>query len=209
MKRIERKEIFKNYDKIRFLVSSIQKVLFDGNYNTEDEKEFDALKLETTHSKNKEIVLRVESNDINSYSKKLSEKLKLLLGLMKTKKIIIISSLKIDLFVGLYNKYHKVKNAYSIFLKYIPEKSYKEAIELNINEIDDFVEIFFWLTRCVGNFPEYVWWFDENQKYCFNLCNNGNIHLTSFLKNNLLNEENLLKLGFLLDDEAQFDRLIK
>jgi len=206
MKRIDRKEIFENYDKIRFLISGIQNLLFDENYSIEEE--FDALKFETIHFSNEEIVLRVESNDINSYSKKLSEKLKLLFGLMKTEKIIIISSLKIDLFVGLYNRYHKVKKAYSILSKYIPEKKYIEAIELNINEIDDFVDIFFWLVRCVGNFPEYVWWFDENQKYCFSFCNRGNIHLTIFLKNDLLNEKSLLRLGFLLDDEAQFDRVI-
>ena len=74
MKLIERKEIFETHKNIASLIKGFQKVFFDEEYDTEDDEMFDALKLDIDKIKNTGFSLMLQHNDINSYSKKLSEK---------------------------------------------------------------------------------------------------------------------------------------
>ena len=175
MKKINRKEIFENYEKIAFLISYFQKSMYDEEYD--EKKWFDAINYNVKENPRESFTVMVNSENLNEHSKNLITKLKSLLKKLNSKKLIIVSHLKLDFFGNLNHDYEKVTNAYSKLTKYFPEKKYEEAIEIETNEIDDFIEIFFWLERCDPSIAEYIFWFDIQQKFCFYFCKYGNMEI--------------------------------
>ena len=201
MKLIERKEIFETHKNIASLIKGFQKVFFDEEYDTEDDEMFDALKLDIDKIKNTGFSLMLQHNDINSYSKKLSEKLTALLSYLRVENLILLSHLKIDFFGNLEHDYEKVINAYSLLSGITNSKSFKETIETKVTEIENLVEILFWLERCDGSIPEYIFWADENERFCFYFCKYGNIHFIDFTNGNLISEKELSDLGFIVNED--------
>ncbi|MFV0143398.1 hypothetical protein [Empedobacter falsenii] len=201
MKLIERKEIFETHKNIASLIKGFQKVFFDEEYDTEDDEMFDALKLDIDKIKNTGFSLMLQHNDINSYSKKLSEKLTALLSYLRVENLILLSHLKIDFFGNLEHDYEKVINAYSLLSEITNSKSFKETIETKVTEIENLVEILFWLERCDGSIPEYIFWADENERFCFYFCKYGNIHFIDFTNGNLISEKELSDLGFIVNED--------
>jgi hypothetical protein len=202
MKKINRNETFKNYKTIAFLVSDFQKEMYDEEYH--EKNWFDALSYCSEKITTESFSVMVRSNNLNEHSKNLAEKLKTLLNYLNTEKLILISHLKIDFFGNLEHDYEKVVKSYSKLSEYFPEKTYNEAIEIETSRIDDFVEIFFWLERCDPSIPEYVFWFDINQKFCFYFCKYGNIHFIDFTNGKLISDQELENLGFEVKNYDQF-----
>ncbi|MCA4782689.1 hypothetical protein IF125_10530 [Empedobacter stercoris] len=205
MKVINRNNIFQNYLEIRKLISNFQNAFFDEEYDSKEDEIFDALSFENK-IETENFSVRVPNNNLENHPDKLTEKIKSLLDFLNVKELIIISHLKLDFFGNLEHDFPKVINAYKKLSEYLPNKSFKEAIELDKSEIANFVEIFFWLERCDASIPEYVFWFDKDEKFCFYLCKYGNIHFIDLTKGNLIPENELKNLGFELDDENQFEK---
>src|SRR5690606_41505934 len=155
---------------------------------------------------NENDTIRLPNNNLDNHTEKLIEKIISLHDFLNVKELIIISHLKLDFFGNLEHDFPKVINDYKKLSEYLPNKSFKEAIELDKSEIGNFVEIFFWLERCDPSIPEYVFWFDKNEKFCFYLCKYVNIHFIDLTKGNLITENELKNLGFDLDDEDQFEQ---
>lgn len=206
MKAINRNEIFQNYTKIRTYISKFQNEFYDEDCVSEEDMEiFDALKF-NHNIEIESFTVRVPNKNLEKHSEKLTEKIGQLLDFLKTNQLIIISHLKLNFFGNLENDYPKVINAYQKLSKYFPDKNFKESIELDKSEIKDFVEIFFWLERCDPSIPEFVFWFDKNEKFCFYFCKYGNIHIIDLTNGNLISDEELKNLGFELDDEDQLEQ---
>ena len=207
MELINRNEIFQKNPNITNLIISFQKVI-NGEDNFEEVDEmFDAINLPSNKSKNTGFNLMLFHENIDTYSGLLSLKLKELLGFLKTENLILISHLKIDYFGNLEHDYEKVKNAYALLKGITKSNSFKEAITTKVSKIDILVEIFFWLERCDGSIPEYIFWVDENDRFCFYLCKYGNIHFVNFTEGDLISENMLLELGFAINED--FDQFSK
>ena len=205
MKAINRKDIFEKHPKIKALISDFQSAFFDNDYDSKEDEMFDALNFEN-EIETENFCIRVPNKDLEKHAEKLSKKLRELTKFLKADDLIIISHLKLDYFGNLEHDFPNVINAYKKFEEYFPTKSFKEAIEINQSEIADFVEILFWLERCDPSIPEYVFWFDKNEKFCFYFCKYGNIHIIDLTNGNLITDEDVLKLGFELDDFDQFEQ---
>jgi len=205
MKVINRNEVFQNYLGIRKLISNFQNAFFDEEYDSKEDEMFDAVYFET-EIETENFSVRVPNNNLEKHPEKLTEKIKNLLDFLNVNELIIISHLKLDFFGNLEHDFPKVVNAYKKLSEYLPNKSFKEAIELNKSEIADFVEILFWLERCDPSIPEYVFWFDKKEKFCFYFCKYGNIHFIDLTNGNLITHNELTNIGFELDDEDQFEQ---
>lgn len=203
MKVINRKEVFEKYPKIRALISDFQNAFFDDEYDSKEDEMFDAINFEKK-IETENFSVRVPNKNLEKHTEKLSLKIGELTEFLKANELLIISHLKLNYFGNLEHDFPNVIKAYKKLAKYFPTKSFKEAIEINKSEISDFVEILFWLERCDPSIPEYVFWFDKNEKFCFHFCKYGNIHIIDLTNGNLISDEELLKLGFELDDYDQF-----
>jgi hypothetical protein len=201
MKLIERNQIFETHKNIASLIKGFQKVFFDEEYDTENDEMFDALKLEAEKTNEASFNLMINHRDINSYPKELFEKLKALLEYLNTDKLILISHLKIDFFGNLEHDYEKVINAYKELSKITNSKTFKETIETSVSEIENLVEIFFWLERCDASIPEYIFWHDTKERFCFYLCKYGNIHFVDFTNGKLITDDELKKIGFIVNED--------
>jgi hypothetical protein len=201
MKLIERSQIFKQQKHISSLIKGFQESLFDEEFDKVDDEMFDAISLKIEKVKNTGFSIMLNHSDINSYPKELAKKLKELLTYLKTEKLTLISHLKLDFYGNLEHDYEKVINAYSKLSKITNSKTYKEAIESEIEEINNLVEILFWLERCDASIPEYVFWTDTKDRFCFYFCKYGNIHFVDFTNGNLISETELENFGFIVNED--------
>ena len=204
MELIDRNQIFKKHKNIPSLIKELQQSLFNAEFvevHEVDEEMFDAISLENEKVKYSGFSIMLNHPEINSYPKELADKLIELLKFLNTEKLILISHLKLDFFGNLEHDYVKVINAYSELSKITNSKTYKEAIEIEISEVESFVEIFFWLERCDASIPEYVFWTDSKERFCFYFCKYGNIHFVDFTNGNLISEKELEKLHFIVNED--------
>ncbi|TAF08525.1 MAG: hypothetical protein EAZ75_10225 [Flavobacteriia bacterium] len=201
MKLIDRIQVFKNQKNISSLIKEFQQSFFDEEFDTVDDEMFDAISLKNEKLNYSGFSIMLNHSEINSYPKVLSEKITEVLKFLKTEKLILISHLKLDFFGNLKHDYLKVINAYSELSKITNSKTYKEAIESEISEIESLFEIFFWLERCDSSIPEYVFWTDSKERFCFYFCKYGNIHFVDFTNGNLINEKELEKLNFIVNED--------
>lgn len=201
MELIDRNQIFRKQKNIPSLIKEIQQSFLDEEFENIDDEMFDAISLENEKVKYSSFSIMLNHSDINSYAKELAVKLIDLLKFLKTEKLILISHLKLDFFGNLEHDYLKVINAYSELSKITNSKTYKEAIETKILEIESLVEIFFWLERCDASIPEYVFWADSNERFCFYFCKYGNIHFVDFTNGILISEKDLEKLNFIVNQD--------
>jgi len=201
MKFIEREQIFLTHKNISSLIKEFQTIFFDENVEENDFEMFDALTLKTEETTRKGFSLMINHKEIDSYSKALTNKLKALLGHLNTEKLILISHFKIDFFGNLKHDYEKVINAYETLSIITKSKTFKETIETKVSEINNLVEIFFWLERCDPSTPEYLFWTDTKERFCFYFCKYGNIHFIDFTNGNLISEKELASLGFIVNED--------
>ena len=47
------------------------------------------------------------------------------------------------------------------------------------------VEVLFWTTRCDPSIPEYIYLFDEKNRFSLSICKYGNIHISEFGTNQI------------------------
>ena len=201
MQLIERNKIFTDYKSIHSLIHQFQLPFFDESEDVIKDEIFDALGFDFQEIKRASFDLMIKHIDINTYSRKLSDSLKELLNYLNCKNLIILSHLKIDFFSQIeFHDFEKVVDSFKKLSQLINSHSYKEAILINLKEFNSFIEIFFWFEICNAS-PEYVFWFDKEQRFCFYLCKYGNIHIIDFTDGNLISENELLKLGFIVNED--------
>ena len=88
--------------------------------------------------------------------------------------------------------------------KIVGDKTFKEAFEININSLPEFIEILFWTTRCDPSVAEYIFLFDKDEQIQLHLCKYGNLHLTEY-NIEQLNEDKLEELGWTIIEGKEFD----
>jgi hypothetical protein len=206
---IERKKIFQTYNNITSLIKGFQKAFFDEENDSLEDEMFDALNFEPKKASNSSFNLSVNHNILDTFPEQLSERINGLFDLLNVEQFIIISHLKLDLFGNTDHNYDKVKNSYEQLKKITISESYKEAILADKKDLPKLIDILFWLERCDGGIPEYIFWFDTNERFCFHLCQYGKIHIIDFTNGNLINKEQLAELKFEILEDKCYDQFME
>ena len=149
-------------------------------------------------------IIGLKHSDIKTFTDELTKKLVELFHKVCATEFYLITHLKLDFFGNRENKFNPLVNSYEKLEKIIGQKTYKEAFKFSINSLPDFIEILFWITRSDPSVPEFIFLFDQNERFQINLCKYGNIHVTEFKEEKLTNEI-LTSLGWNIIEGEEFD----
>ena len=208
-----RNEIFRKWRIIGSELTKMQNVFYDEEmlqYYKDDNEEhlyweiFDHYKKEEIEYSSFNIIFGLEHSEINTFTNKLTEKLKELFQIINATDFIIISHLKRNFFGNRDNKFKPLKVAYKKLEKIVGNNIYKEAFEIDTNSLSEFIEILFWITRCDLSVPEYIYLFDKAEQIQIHLCKYGNIHLTEY-NGERLKEDKLKELGWTIIEGQEYD----
>lgn len=175
----ERKELLKNKTIIKSELNKIQKAFYDEDnlieYKESNEEKlyleaFDFLNSETINYETYHKVIGVECSDIKCFTEVLSSKLIDLFRFMNIKKLFLISHLKLDFFGNRENDFQPLINSYNLLENIVEQKTYQEAFCFDLEDLPNFIEILFWISRCDPSAPEYIFIFDESENLQMNLC---------------------------------------
>ncbi len=190
---VKRKDIVSNHQIIGDYLAKFQDLFFSDEdvalFEKAGKKEeylamydlMDIPKLEIV-SFNKIIGLK-QKGSIDVFTKELSQKLFELLSELEVKELIILIPIKLDFLEGNKNNYPPIKKASQSLKELIGSKSYSEALQIELKELETMVEIFFWLTH--GGRFDALMFFDREERFVFDICKHGNIHWTEFEKESL------------------------
>ena len=196
MKLISRNQVFDNHKNIAKLIRSFQKDFFDEEYDNLYDEMFDILQFEPGEIEYESFIIEINHIELQTYPKNLSEKLSKLLEHLNIKEMIIISHLKLDFYSGTKNiENEEILKRYKKLNEITLSKKYKEAFTFETSEIEKIIDIFFWINES-NQCPEFIFYVDSNEKFCFYLCKYGKLHFIDFTNGNLITTENLRKLGF-------------
>jgi hypothetical protein len=210
---ITRNEIINKRRIIGSELTKMQNVFYDEEmlqYYKNDNEEHLYLEM-FDHYKKDEIeystfnkIIGLKHSDIKTFTSKLTEKVIELFQAINATDFYIISHLKLDFFGNRDNNYKPLKDAYKKLEKIVGDTTFKEAFEIDIYSLPDFIEILFWTTRCDMSIAEYVFLFDKDEQIQFHLCKYGNLHLTEYNKEQLT-EDKLKELGWTIIEGQEFD----
>ena len=208
-----RKEIVQKKRIIGSELTKMQKAFFDEKmlqyYKNDNEEhlywdKFDCIKNEVRDYPIFNKIIGLGYSDIDNFTNKLTEKLTELLQSINATDFIIISHLKLDFFGNRGNNFKPLKEAYKRLEKIVDNNTFKEAFEIDIDNLPDFLEVLFWTTRCDPSVAEFIFLFDKNEQFQIHLCKYGNIHLAEY-NYEQLTEDKLSKLGWKIIDGKEFD----
>ncbi|MBN8788402.1 MAG: hypothetical protein J0I84_15030 [Terrimonas sp.] len=208
-----RNEIFKAKRIIGSELTKIQNVFYDEQmlqYYKEDNEEhlywemFDHYKKDEIEYSTFNKIIGLNHSDIDTFTSKLTDKLKELLQTINVTDFFIISHLKLDFFGNRDNNFKPLKESYKKLEKIVGDKTFNEAFQIDIYSLPDFIEILFWTTRCDPSIAEYVFLFDKDEQIQFHLCKYGNLHLTEYNKEQLT-EDKLKGLGWTIIKGQEYD----
>lgn len=199
--KIDRKDIFK-LKFASYIISTYQKTYREtdadvdevNNYINEicDFKEinsdFDGKFVES-------IIFNYNLNNIEDYLRIFPEKFKLLLSSVGIDSVYFLFYFNWNWFAQ-NNDYMPVKYALNELEQITETDEYNGAFLVDLNSIEDFTKIVFWLNRCNASLPDIIF-ISEDKCFSGNICKYGNIHI-DFYSNEVRNQilERAVKLGF-------------
>lgn len=204
IKIVSRKEIFENYSLIKDYIGEFQLTELNENENNEyyvewlkENLEYFDLIREEIHCRNSRFFkLDIKNHDLKTFTKEFSKSLLELFKQTETEEIILLSVYHQDIFGWKEHPYYKVKKSYKNLIEIVGNNSLKEALVFDVKDFSKIFESFFWLERCDPSIPEFIFWFDSKERYCFTLCKHGNIHVTEFTYRKTLKDNILKNIGF-------------
>lgn len=214
IKLIDRKEVVEKSKYIESVISGLQKVFYDEDdliyYETETEKNKYKEIFDFIDGREKKVeyfnnIIGINHQDINTFTSEFSIRLESLLTHVGYSEFYILSHLKVDFFENRKNRYKPLVESYRKLEKVVGSKTYKEAFQINIENLKEIVEILFWMTRCDMSIAEYIFIFDKSGKLQLHICKHGNIHLAEY-DNHLLTDDILTKYGWKIIDGREIDQ---
>lgn len=177
---LDRAIIFSEYPTIRELTRGFQESFYDAE--DDNPEVFDTMSYEAGQVDREFFIAGFSHEDINTYPQVLAEKLTSLWKLTDSDQVILMPFIKTDLFSTRENDHPLLAKAYNELEKLMGCDTLDEAIVADISHFPDLVSIFFWLVRCDPGLPEYILWFDCKERFCFSLCQYGNLHVVHLSK---------------------------
>lgn len=210
--KINRKTVFELHRNIAEEISGIQRAFYHDDlsmYENEAEKIeylelFDAKDIKIDKTKKFYKVLALDYSDLNTFTKVLSDNLISLLTELDIQNLIIISHYKINFFGNLEIKHKPLKKAYEELNKIIGSFEYKEALKIDLLDFPCLINIAFWIERIDTSGPEYLFFYDEKNRFAFYLCKYGKVHTIEF-ESEILNKEILKKHNWKEIDDRCYD----
>lgn len=209
IKQVLRTEIFESNNNITAVIKDIQ-IAFSDEDDEFEEEEVDAIVINDAIDilvKNVEQhcnVISFNHSDINTFTAHLSKRLISLLEILDIRGVYIISHLKMNLLGSKTNTYKPLKNARLRFEKLTGMSNNDEAFEVDLIDLPQCIETFFWLQRCDPSTPEYLFFASKKDDFVFYICKYGKVHTIEFEKE-ILTPEILEKTGWQFMDEQCFD----
>lgn len=189
IEKIDRNIILERHENIASQISGMQRAFYDeddlNSCETDEEKKeylssYDAVNIYKDSKKSFNNTISFDYSDIETFTKVLTQNLTKLLSEFKIEKLIIITHFKMNFFGNLKIKHKHLKSAYDNLSKIVGCSSYEEAFKIDIEDLFNFIDSFFWMERIDGSAPEYIYFFDEKERLGFNLCRHGKVHTIEF-----------------------------
>jgi hypothetical protein len=212
---INRNEVFKKYKNIATEVSEMQKAFYNQEYleefcdnekerneylNLFDAKDFSLPQLNKTYK-----VISFNYDDIKTYTKILADNLKRLFSDIGLNRFVVITHFKMAFVGNIDNKYPPLQKAFKKFASITNNIEYKNAIEVDFDDLSELIDIAFWIERCDANGPEFIFFHETNEKLSFNMCKYGNVHVIEY-ENELLDNEILERNNWTVLEGECFDK---
>lgn len=204
IEKINRKTIFSKSKTIAGQISEIQKERYDDvnscSFEREEEKneylsQFDLIHESVNSPESFHSVISFDYSDLETYPKALSRKLATLFSDLNTDYFLVISPFKANLFGDLNTNHLQLKKGYRDLKQILENDYYDEALKIGVQDLGILVPIIFWMQRIDTSSPEFIFFFDEQSRFCFYICNSGKVHTISY-KNELFTSGILEKNGW-------------
>jgi hypothetical protein len=187
IRKAERKTIFSKHKTIAGEISEIQKVMCDDSDDFESEEErkqylsqFDLLHEPENSGKSFHNIISFDHSDLKTYPKKLSGKLIALFSELNAADFLIVSHLKTNLFGNTNTNHPQLKQAYGKLKQILGSNYYDEALKIGIQDLEILIPIIFWMQRIDPSSPEYIYFFDEKNRFSFYICKYGKVHTIAY-----------------------------
>jgi len=211
---LTRKEITKHKPIISSEITAFQKTFYDQELREdykEDGKEdiylelYDHVNAEVTTYSLINKIIGFEHTNIDTFTDKLTQKIKKLLEFAGVSSCYVLSDIKLDFCGDTSDEFKPLALAYEKLDELVGGNTYTEAFQVDLENFGELIEIFFWIIRCDPDKSEYIFFFDADEKLRFNICKYGNIHLTEFNRE-ILTEEVLESLGWAVITWRKYDQ---
>ncbi|ACF14553.1 hypothetical protein Ctha_2101 [Chloroherpeton thalassium ATCC 35110] len=188
---IARQELFKIKFVRRFLYSTQQSNFQAFLENCTDEAEklelqraiaprFDALnhgKLLSTENSFHEHILQIDAANVNGLIRKLAAEITSLIARLKTPQVFFFTAQKCSWFEQT-NSYKSVRRITQDLFQITGDMNYSEAFQVDLNSLERFLKIAFWIGRCNASMPP-IYFHPQHEPLIFQICQYGNVHLWS------------------------------
>lgn len=190
IRKTERKTIFSESKTIAGEISEIQNAMYDvDSYDFENEEErneylsqFDLLHEPENSGKSFHNTISFDHPDLETYPQALSGKLITLFSDLKATDFLIVSHLKTNLFGKTNTDHPQLKQAYGELKQILGSDYYDEALKIGIQDLKTLIPIIFWMQRIDSSSPEFIYFFDEQNRFSFYICNYGKVHTIAYEK---------------------------
>lgn len=178
MRTITRKQVFEQYVVIASLIADFQRQFFDPEYNDANNPMYDALHYPNTGEElyYDNFITLLPHDDIHLYPDDLATCLRQLLSDLGCEELLILSFMKMDLFGNTAHQDKELVQAHQFLAQHTGTNSYDEAFVFSLDRLEEWIDSFFWLSRLDPSLPEFVFFVDTKQRFCFYICNRGNLH---------------------------------
>ena len=186
-----RSSIFNGAQNLAFEISGIQNIMFEDDpdlFECEQDRleygeMFDLMDIKTRPVKRFYEVISFDHSDLQTFVARLSQIILQFLKELEVDKLIVISDLKSNFFgANLTHSYLPVKAAYEKLENITKTRNYDEAFIIDREDLNEMIEIAFWIGRCDASAPEFIFFSDADDRFAFHLCKAGNIHFVEFDK---------------------------
>lgn len=197
--KIKRKDIFGNYPTIEALISDFQRQFFDPEYNEKSDPAYDLLDYPISEGElyHGNCITTLLYGDIHKYPAALTRSLHALLKKLDCKQLIILSFVKLDLFGQAVHQHKDMLRIRQLVYELGDTTNYKEALLTDVEDMGRLVDVFFWLSRLDPELSEFIFWVDQQQRFCFFICDRGNLHWLWLSPDSPLSEALMKQHGFI------------
>lgn len=203
IKQVLRQDILNSNTNIASYIHELQSVMHeddeDGFENAKEKDKYDAqfdiLEIPFERSAYHHKPIGFDHENLSTFTLILSEKIITLLTTLNISELYIVSHLKMELLGARKNKYKPLKDSVARFEKLTGIPNTKESFEVDLEDLPQCIETFFWIERCDSSGPEFLFFCDKEDRFAFYLCKDANIHTLSH-KDDYLNDDLLLSQGW-------------
>lgn len=191
IRKTERKLIFNQYKTAALQISEIQKTIYHhddpDSFESEAERndylsQFDLLHEYIDHNESLHTIIAFDYSDLKTYPAELSKRLIRMFADKDVSSLIVLSHLKTNFFGNLKTNHPQLKKEYSNLTQIVGADYYDEAFKIGIQDLETFIPIVFWMQRIDASSPEFIFFFDDKNRFSFYICNSGKVHIFSYEK---------------------------